>query len=78
MEGKKKSLLQKMSNLQQEKETLEIEIMAANEKLQLLARKYHDRKNKQRSKLRTSRFVYFLVCGIYIDHIVREQPRLSG
>ena len=45
-----------MRDLGAEKDTLELELMAANEKLQLHAQRYQDRKTRHRNRLRAARY----------------------
>jgi len=55
MESKNSTITQKLTDMRNEKETLEIELQAANEKLQLSRQKYEQRKNRHRVRVRSAR-----------------------
>ncbi|XP_067946164.1 myosin heavy chain, cardiac muscle isoform-like isoform X2 [Watersipora subatra] len=58
VEVKTLSATQKMRDLADEKETLELELLAANEKLQLQSQRYEERKIRHRSRIRNFRLMH--------------------
>lgn len=63
LEAKTMSANQKVTDLRAEKETLEVELMAANEKLQLHVQRYQERKSRHRGRLRVVKYVIVRLIG---------------
>ena len=58
-EAGKKGLLEQVTKMQRELESLQIELSAATERYEIQVQKYNDRKHRTKNKLQKARWVRF-------------------